>query len=410
MRTQRGPAPAAPKFDLAQIQELTGTYEDAQRATLAMSKCQELGHLISPVTVVHALPPGVGVGISSVLIDPQRDAYPAPGSSLLALSKRGIDLIAGAAGVAWDPLASGILHKERDRMIFTCAGTVTLLDGRERPIVGTKDMDVRDGSPAVLAAIEKSIAKYGRDNQNCSREEAVREGTRHAQNAVRELRGHLLSHAETKAGLRAVRRAFALRAAYRPEELERPFLVVQAVWTGRSENPELARIFAEKTADRFLGAKDRMYGPERVRRAEVIDVRTTVEKEADAAGVDEDDAPAASRGGVVPPGEAPTSQPAASTPPATPREAPRAGPAAPAEDRGPEASGRLRLPKKGGGGDLLRDATGKSLQWWRDKIAQGLEDGTAGRYQRQNEELLDAIDAEIDWRGGAAEVGGDAPW
>ena len=76
---------------------------------------------------------------------------------------------------------------------------------------------------------------------------------------IRDTRLFLLRHAETKAKLRAIA-DMGVRRSYTAEELSKPFRVARLMWTGRTNDPELKRVFAEKTADAMIGAASAMYG------------------------------------------------------------------------------------------------------------------------------------------------------
>jgi hypothetical protein len=104
-------------------------------------------------------------------------------------------------------------------------------------------MDLRDGSPQIDALIAKARAK--------NRDPAPQ---------IREMRLHILAHAESKAKLRAIR-SLGLRSSYAPAELQKPFVVAHLVFTGKTDDPELRRAFALKRADAMLGATAMLYGP-----------------------------------------------------------------------------------------------------------------------------------------------------
>src|SRR5690606_12675198 len=68
-----------------------------------------------------------------------------------------------------------------------------------------------------------------------------------------------LRHAESKAKLRVIR-SLGIRTSYSRGELAKPFIVVRAVFTGESNDPEVRRRNADRIADRFLGASDMLFG------------------------------------------------------------------------------------------------------------------------------------------------------
>jgi hypothetical protein len=84
----------------------------------------------------------------------------------------------------------------------------------------------------------------------------LREGSEQARGAGDGLaiqRSFILRHAESKAKLRAIRDCLALKTAYLPKELERPFVCPKLVFTGDFGDPEINRAVAMRIAERSLG-------------------------------------------------------------------------------------------------------------------------------------------------------------
>ena len=132
--------------------------------------------------------------------------------------------------------------------MYTAVGYVRNFDGTPREIFGTKEMDLREGSAQVEALVERA---QGQKADGTDRKDPKKQ--------IREMRLHLLSHAETKAKLRAIR-SLGIKSGYTEEELRKPFAVARVMWTGRTDDPELRRMFAEKTADAMLGGITSLYG------------------------------------------------------------------------------------------------------------------------------------------------------
>src|SRR5690606_27790933 len=76
---------------------------------------------------------------------------------------------------------------------------------------------------------------------------------------LRELRLHILAHAESKAKNRAIR-SLGLKSGFTEEDLKKPFVVAKLMWTGQTDDPELKRVFAEGTMNRMLGGSRALFG------------------------------------------------------------------------------------------------------------------------------------------------------
>lgn len=232
------------------------SFGTADMFTAELKRASDNYTLVAPSTICARIPEGFEGAISYVWVDPD-DSPRGPGEvystggGKLGLSKAVLDKIGGALGVSWDPAQSGRLDDGSDpRYVhYKSVGTIRQFDGTLRTIVGEKEMDLRDGSPQIEALHERVEAKNRRDNENKS-----------ADKQIREMRLHILSHAETKARLRAIR-TLGIKTGYTAQELEKPFGVAKLMWTGHSEDPELRRTFAVMGAQAALGSATQAYGP-----------------------------------------------------------------------------------------------------------------------------------------------------
>lgn len=251
------PRPQAPATTaLAKTQagtvSIAGSHARAAEIAAALTEAEKQFHLVSPATQCGGLPEGCEVVISMVSVDGRigndgkplsADIYPV-GMGKFGLSKAPLDRIAGAAGVDWDPVLTRRLDDARDPFYcaFQAVGYVRSFDGTRRTITGTKEMDLRDGSPQCEALASRK-----------------RDGSGDASKQIREMRLHILGHAESKAKLRAVR-SLGLQTSYKPEELSRPFAVARLMFTGRTADPELRREFARMNADAMISGTRALYG------------------------------------------------------------------------------------------------------------------------------------------------------
>ncbi len=232
-----------------QSQAIVGQSYDAGAVNKLLEDAMATAHLVSPATVCGALPPGCEVAISLVQVDPNSDRG-GPGDVVdvgggkLALSGHVLKRIAAAAGVSWDMNASGRLDNGSDPHYahYRAVGLVRNFDGSVRAVSGEVEIDMREGSPQIEAM-----------------EKRARSDASKVANQVRDIRLFILRHAETKAKLRAIA-DMGVKRSYTPAELRKPFKVARLMWTGHSNDPELRRIFAEKTADAMIGATSMLYG------------------------------------------------------------------------------------------------------------------------------------------------------
>lgn len=222
---------------------ITGTYHSAQAIDARLSAAQRDFHLCSPFTAVGALPDGCGVQIAVVKVDVDHETYDV-GMGKLGLGKSALDRIAHAIGLSWDPQQSHRLDDGRDPHYahYRAVGRYRASDGQQQIVLGEKEMDLREGSPQVIAL-----------------EERARRKNKSADQQIREMRLHILAHAETKARLRAIR-SMGIRTSYDRRELEKPFACARVVFTGKTADPEMRREFSRMTAASFLGGVHSLYG------------------------------------------------------------------------------------------------------------------------------------------------------
>lgn len=226
--------------------------QDPKAVTQQLQELAQAYHIVSPATRVDTLPDGCGVALSYVVVDPNPDPYNGPKEvydvgGRLGLSGDTLKRIAAAAGLDWDPRQCGRLDDGSDPHYchYRAVGYVRNFDGSIRTVTGEVEMDARDGSPQIEEIITK--AKNGK------------RGPRDPAPQILELRKFLLRHAESKAKNRAIA-DMGVKRSYAPAELQKPFAVARLTWTGETSDPELRRIFAEKTADAMIGGMSALYG------------------------------------------------------------------------------------------------------------------------------------------------------
>ncbi len=366
-RPAQQPAPAAQqntaiaKQSDSPIARVSGTFRDTIAVNNRMEWALTNANLIAPAASVGAMPEGVGIALSVVLVDIENDTYDV-GLGKRGLSKSVLQKLAAALGVSWDPRASGRVDDRSDP--YYCAwcavGYYRSFDGQISLLVAEKELDLREGSPTIIAIEQKARAK-----------------NKSADGQIREMRQHIQSHAETKAQLRAIR-SLGIKTSYTAKELQKPFVAARVMFTGQTDDPELRTKFAMMLAESFLGGNRALYGDTGHGQAHATAPASALHSPP-ALGTtrdndDEDDFPASY-------GEsAPAQTRAAAPPPATTWTIP---------------GGKAR-------GTPLHEAEQEDLEYWADRIGKELAGGTARNPDRDTE-LHAALCAEIARREGVAD-------
>jgi len=245
------PSQAQPSQGLARPQHsgaalaIEGNFSDPTRATVALKEAAEAYHLISPATMVGALPEGCAVSLALVRISPDDPHLYSVGGKM-ALDKTHLASIANAIG------ASTVFSRRTDDGSdpHYCAWTVKVryrqFDGTWLSRQGSVEQDLREpyGAEYVDAVRKAEDAKPPRDPSK----------------QIGELRRFISRHAESKALNRAYA-ALGIRRSYTRQELARPFCVARIVFTGQSDDPAARAQFREAIMQSFLSSSEDAFGP-----------------------------------------------------------------------------------------------------------------------------------------------------
>lgn len=193
-------------------------------------------NLITPMQSPDYIPAMHSVSLRAVVLNSNADTgdvYHSPAflkPNERALTKIAILKLLQAAGGT--VVESRRIDDRRDHYVaeFRVVIEIPGIDGTRRRFESSKGVDYRDGSPQT-AAFQPNQLKAARQ-------------------FVPEL-------AETKALLRAVRGALALKQKYTVDELNRPFVVPALVPDMDMSDPEIKRMVAQKA----LGLTGQLYGP-----------------------------------------------------------------------------------------------------------------------------------------------------
>lgn len=200
-------------------------------------------HLVTPAQQVDILPEGFGVSVTYVTVDPKRDVYPT-GDGKMALHQTALHEIARGANLTWDDAASRCLDDRSEPFYchFRAVGTVLGLDNAPMRVMGTTELDLRDGS-AACEQMHTAAKKKGKPNANAR---------------IEGMRAKIIAHAETRARNRAIA-CMGVRRSYTRDELAKPFAIARLTFTGWSEDPELRKEFAKMAVAAALGSKNLLY-------------------------------------------------------------------------------------------------------------------------------------------------------
>jgi hypothetical protein len=253
--------------------ESANSSNDATVINESLKAAAETMHLVGPAPSAPRIAEDCEVMFSRVLVnaDPKvGEVYPISGSSKFGLGKTPLEKIAMAAGISWDPELS---RRDDDGSNpyyceYTAVGEVFDFDGRRVTLIGTKSVDLRDGAALWQDAHERArdkaiaLAEEANEDRPLNEEQqriAISNGFRAAEKELRHARIHIVALAQSKARLRAIR-SIGLKPSYTKEELAKPFVMAKLIWTGRTNDPVKAEIYAHARAEHFLGSSRRAYG------------------------------------------------------------------------------------------------------------------------------------------------------
>ncbi len=377
---------AAPQRSL--LDQIRGGARTSEGLAARLRIAAENFNLISP-TLSGSLPEGCEAIFSPVLIDIQRETYRLPGSSKLGLSKQALQRIAAAAGLSWMPSESRRLDDGSDPHYchYRAVAMRKNFDGSLAMLMAEKVMDLREGSAQVESMVSKSDSKAARGGTADSRTA----GLEKVRKQLVETRLHILGHAETKAQLRVIR-SLGIATGYDEATLQKPFVVVSVSFTGRTDDPELKKIFGHEIARNMLGAHAALYGGHRQEAPRELSAPPSAHRPLPP--------PPVSQTRVEDSGEYDLDTIDASAyeaPPPRRESPPQAQREQPAREPGEELTIRFGR----AAGTPLSQAEDSDLSWYAKALESGINDPDKARYKQSNQRDLDAVRHEIARREGA---------
>jgi hypothetical protein len=254
----RDEAPRSQQPEPSALATITsGSTADPNVANQRLALAAQHFHLIAPTTSCGTLQVGCEVALSVVTIDVEEDTY-AVGHGKRALHKAPLEKIAAATGISWVRVRRLDDRSHPHYCEFEAVGCYKTFDGQVIEITGHKEMDLRDGSTRCDEIIRKA-KEYNEDVEKNPYVDGKRRHKRDPMDQITMERMHIVGHTETKAKLRAIR-SLGLRPAYRPAALQKPFVCARVMFTGRTDDPELKKLFASKIADGFVNSTRAAYG------------------------------------------------------------------------------------------------------------------------------------------------------
>jgi len=207
----------------------TRSLQDIQQA---LTSYRDKAHLLTPFcrTPVKDFPEDWDVSIRTLVISTSRDSegkypdqkvYPIEGTGRLGLTKIGLWKLEQLAGIKWLWLKRQDEKEDSRFCSYQACAEVTDVDGTRREVTDGFDYDLRDGSDRVEAMKGKpkqlAMARQNID-QLCI----------------------------TKAKLRVLRAILGIQSSYKPEELQKPFVILKMQYKGGLDDPMIRRALAMK--------------------------------------------------------------------------------------------------------------------------------------------------------------------
>lgn len=378
------------------IDKIAGTYDDIAAASAALREAATHCHLIGGAAI-PCIPEGHELQVVVVPVDVAEcyevnkrkegmEAKVGDGPPKFGIPKHILMRIASAAGAEW--VESKRIDNGRDARFvhWRVVLRYPLVDGTFRYVEGDRDVDLRDNSDQIANKTEKELPR---------------------------LRENIMRAAITKAKLRVIREAFGIAHGLTEKQLERPFVIARAVFTGRSKDKENARMFAGVIAQKQLMAANALYGggllSSAARAALLPTAASTMmlphHQHPVAIGQDPDLSFNPTTGEVADiPRE--TSAPRVETQPQPcpvahvdePHDPPPPPP--PPRADGPVTPNMKWVPAFGRGKGLtLKDQTEDNLNWYEKTIASDLDSPEKARFLKANMTALAGIRAELKTRG-----------
>lgn len=225
-----------------------GIYTDIGKLTSAFAYAAKHYNLLAPITKFDYIPKYHAVSLRALQfnIDPGESkgenrrrggghVYKTEDGGL-AFTKNAYDMIAQAAGISWLSEKSGRVDDGSDPhyVHFVATGKMRDFDGSIREESRNRQTDLRQGSTSEKKMTAAQLPRA---------------------------REFILEQTESKAKKRVIAALLAICTSYTPEQIAKLFVIPKLVWTGETDDPDVARLLAEKAFDNAHGHTRSLYGP-----------------------------------------------------------------------------------------------------------------------------------------------------
>lgn len=173
------------------------------------------------------------------------------------LSRIGLRKISAAVGISWDPAQCRRTDDGRTPLYWTYYvwGTYTAFDGKETPVDGIGEIDLRDGSDQIGNWTPDAWRALVAKNRTLPKDQQEWSINGWSEKRVRQARRFGLRLAETSAKNRAIR-DLGLKQKYSVQELmAKPFIALRMTWQPDMSDPEQRRAVTAKG----LGSRNLLY-------------------------------------------------------------------------------------------------------------------------------------------------------
>lgn len=253
---------------------------NADEGALWLEEAATKGHVVAPSMSIQMFPHGRGLAVSIVRVtdfnSQGTELYPIQGSSNLGLHKNVLDNIGRGYAIDWPrewsvdlPFTKpGALQpdpRDEDPWVvqWQVCGRVRKLDGGWTTLPAmVKEVDLREGSAEIeqirVRQADKAVSDLPPNATQAAIDQRLAFGKKKADAEIAQIRKFIKSHAQTKARLMVI--GTLVRRSYSKEELQKPFYVFSSIWVGRSDNPEIDKMFAQGAMEMEMSARGVLYG------------------------------------------------------------------------------------------------------------------------------------------------------
>lgn len=177
----------------------------------------------------------------------------------LALTAVGLSKLSFAAGIGWASEFCGVTERTETYCRYKAAGALRKPDGTLLPIDGEYEINLLVIEKELRAQYTKKMAgakkHYGEKHWNWPGDtEWI---AKQIDRDLLQWNRHMLARAETGAKNRAIRKALALKSAFTPEEIKKPFAVPRIDFAPDVNDPQVKRFLLEQAT----GATHQLYPP-----------------------------------------------------------------------------------------------------------------------------------------------------